>query len=311
MEGEQYNMKNKKIVNQTCQNQQQIPKSTVDFIILIFMSIVSLFIGCIAIYVAFYEKLDIESTLGWTLFGLIFLIPGIVFLCDVLKQIKLRLNWNKENNVYIKKGDKTTNEANMYQFMSKEQNPNYHIESIDKDLGIKYETKFKKDKYGVNTYFTIETNYGNFKYLDSLLCSVLLTISTISSIVGMVGFIKNRDYINIVTFSIVIPFFAIMDVFFIKNLINGIKEKLNEKKLIKEGKMQKEKMNLGTRLYRMITYTFLLFFGCLLLGLIIQEIGHPLSNDFMKTLIISLFAFFVIDVGIYLIYVIIKYFSKY
>lgn len=203
----------------------------------------------------------------------------------------------------------TTSEANKYQFISKIHNPDYHIEEIDKALGTKYEAKLKTDKHG-NTYFKSKTRYGGFYYLGSLLCTIVLSIALIASVINIIRFIQNKDYMNTIVFAIiVIPFCVAMDIHFIKELIIEVKEKIHVKKLIKEGKKTKEKINFGTILYRIAIFIFLLFIGFILFGLIMQETNHSLSTDFAENIIKVLFISFAVVIfiiSVYLIYIGIK-----
>lgn len=300
-------MNNKKVDDSTWKKADDIPKSNIFFI----MSIVSFFVfflsGCAITILPFLMELeDIKSIFVLYIFGFFFLSGGIFFLVHVIKQTKLRLNWNKKNkrNVQIQK--LTTEEANAY--LSTTVNPTYHNDAINKAVGTRYEAELKTDRYG-NTYFKSKTRYGGSYYLGSLLTSMMLTISIIASIIGEVEHIKSRDYVNSLLFLLVLFILIPLDFYSIKELIAEFKEKMKVKKRIREGKLKKEKINIGTGLYRIVIYSFFMFMGFMLCLLIMQEIGHSSSPVFIEKTIIFIFGLFCTStfiLAIYYIYLMIK-----
>ena len=162
-----------------------------------------------------------------------FLIPGIISLI-IIKQIELRLAWDKKNNFEVKEEKLTTSEANMYQFMYAD-DAAYHSEKLDKAMGVKYDAKLKTDKYG-NTYFGSTTKFEWNNYFGSLIAVLFLSFIIIVCIFNIIKSIKYKEYVNAIFFLFVsLPFIGIL-IHFIKELIEGIKEKRKIKKEVKEKK---------------------------------------------------------------------------
>lgn len=177
------------------------PEPTWSFILNIAMCLAFSISGCAIALVPFFSDVKeggIEVISLFVLFGLSFLSAGIYFFLQIIKQIKLRISWNKQKNIEIQHQKLTTREANLYQ-LATASNPEYHDEAIDKALGVKYESKLIKDKYG-NVYFQSKTRYGGFYYLGSLITVIAFTAGLIACILGIIEHIKSKDFLNIVFF---------------------------------------------------------------------------------------------------------------
>lgn len=289
-------------------NNNNIPKPTIFFILDIFLTISFLLAGGFLCFISFTttKKEIFKSTL---ILGQIFLIIGIIFLIITIKQIKLRITWNNKNNLEVKEENLTYNEDNKYQFMYIN-DPTYRSKKLDKIMGIKHEAKLKNDKYG-NTYYESSTKFEHDNYFSSLFVVLFMTFIISICLFNIVKSIIYKDYFNAIFFLMgPFPFAVIVNIIFIKELIKGFKEKVKVKKEIKEGKIKKEPLSVGSILYLSFNTFLLMFFAFCIIWIIMEKKGYTLSPVLIDKIIYYIPLIFISIIVIIIIFIIKDHLQK-
>ena len=215
-------------------NNQFLPEPTWVFIGEILFCISGLFSGSIGLYEAFRNLKGDEQFIPACIASLVFLIVGIFFIHRVIKQIKLRINWKKENNLEPKEIEITSNEANKFE-LENNIDVTYHNETIEKEFGTK--NKIKIDKYGNKTLVTTTLNIDKKMPLGAILRLIAVIIFLIGFCFMGLGIIMQeigrplpeevmKTGVNIFVYS----FVAIWHVGIVTLIITIIKDFINKDK---------------------------------------------------------------------------------
>ncbi len=163
----------------------------------------------------------------------------------------------------------TRKEANIWEFRHSS-NPDYHFEKIDNFFGTKYDAKLVKSNSG-NVYLKEKERYGGFFYLGSLLVLIFTgVISVLLLINGIINIINGNIGAGIGQIvAMIFPLIFFVNSF--NDFVEEVKEKKEYKKNVREGKVKKEKLQLGAIIYRIFLFAFILFFVFMALGFFLSS----------------------------------------
>ena len=170
------------------------PIATNALFFLIILCVGCLLGGCIIIHSTLSFNEELSKHVPELVFSGLFLTIGIVLLVSIIKQILLRLAWDENSNVEPNLRKISTDEANIYQSMTS--NPDLHSEELDKEAGIKYNPKLKKDKYG-NISFSSTTIFGADKLtgkkgIGSIIYRIIMLVWILFMVFLAVGYILQE-----------------------------------------------------------------------------------------------------------------------
>ena len=162
----------------------------------------------------------------------------------------------------------TRKESNYWQ-LKNSSNPDYHFEKTDNFFGIKYDAKLVKSKNG-KIYLKTKTRYGGLFYSGSLFMFIFTAVMSILLFINGISNIVNKE-IGAGILQLIVMFFPLFfSIYSFRDFIEEFNEKKEYKKSIKEGKVQKEKLHFGAILYRILFFSFILFFVFMALGLFLS-----------------------------------------
>ena len=163
----------------------------------------------------------------------------------------------------------TRKESNYWQ-LKNSSNPDYHFEKTDDFFGIKNDAKLIKSK-NERTYLKTKTRYGGLFYSGSLFMFIFTTVMSILLFINFLSNIINKE-IGAGILQLIVMFFPLFfSIYSFRDFIEEFKEKKEYKKNVREGKVKKEKLQLGAIIYRIFLFAFILFFVFMALGFFLSS----------------------------------------
>lgn len=238
------------------------PCSDINLLVDIIFLVVTFIMGIITI--------SVVSILSLFLFAI-----SLVCFIILIYQIYLRLSCKNEQSYAPYKEHITTEEWNINESRINPQHPEIHIPEINERLSMKYGYSRKRDKYG-----NVTLSMRTLNIVPWILALIISLICTIACILGIINN-NTKNIAELIALIIIAIVLVMVCLFFIYNLIDIIKIKVNTK----------SKKSKRSKLFTFLSMLFII----LLLSLFVYSGYAIITKSFNEKIFLSIFILIMVD----------------